>query len=47
MFVLMFVGGCAGSTTCGIKIFRFQVLHATAVADLDAWMNETAVVAAE
>jgi len=32
MFVLMFVGGCAGSTTCGIKIFRFQVLHATAVA---------------
>ncbi len=32
MFVLMFVGGCAGSTTCGIKIFRFQVMHATAVA---------------
>ncbi len=31
MFVLMFVGGCAGSTTCGIKIFRFQVLHATAM----------------
>lgn len=25
-FVLMFVGGCAGSTSCGIKIFRFQVL---------------------
>jgi len=23
---LMFVGGCAGSTTCGIKIFRLQVL---------------------
>ena len=23
---LMFVGGCAGSTTCGIKIFRFQLL---------------------
>ena len=34
MFVLMFVGGCAGSTTCGIKIFRFQVLHATAVAQM-------------
>ena len=31
MFILMFVGGCAGSTTCGIKIFRFQVLHATAI----------------
>lgn len=26
MFFLMVVGGCAGSTTCGIKIFRFQVL---------------------
>jgi len=23
---LMFLGGCAGSTTCGIKIFRFQLL---------------------
>lgn len=27
-FFLMVVGGCAGSTSCGIKIFRFQVLHA-------------------
>ncbi len=26
--LIMFVGGCAGSTTCGIKIFRFQVLYA-------------------
>ena len=25
-FFIMFVGGCAGSTSCGIKIFRFQVL---------------------
>ena len=24
--ILMFIGGCAGSTTCGIKIFRFQIL---------------------
>lgn len=24
---LMFVGGCAGSTSCGIKVFRFQVLY--------------------
>ena len=24
---LMFIGGCAGSTTCGIKIFRIQVLY--------------------
>ncbi len=34
MFTLMFVGGCAGSTTCGIKIFRFQVLAATALAQM-------------
>lgn len=27
LFLLMFVGGCAGSTTCGIKIFRFQILY--------------------
>lgn len=27
IFFLSCVGGCAGSTTCGIKIFRFQVLY--------------------
>lgn len=25
-FIITFIGGCAGSTSCGIKIFRFQVL---------------------
>ncbi len=25
--VLMFIGGCAGSTTCGVKIFRIQILY--------------------
>ena len=29
-FFIMFIGGCAGSTTCGIKIFRFQILYAAA-----------------
>ena len=33
-FFVMFVGGCAGSTTCGIKVFRFQVLYATAEAQI-------------
>ena len=28
-FLIMFIGGCAGSTSCGIKIFRFQILHET------------------
>ena len=25
--ILMVIGGCAGSTACGIKIFRFQLLY--------------------
>jgi trk system potassium uptake protein TrkH len=24
-FVFMFIGGCAGSTTCSVKIFRYQI----------------------
>jgi trk system potassium uptake protein TrkH len=33
-FFLTFVGGCTGSTTGGIKIFRFQVLFAIAKAQV-------------
>ena len=29
-FMLMAVGACAGSTSCGIKIFRFQVFYSVA-----------------
>ena len=25
--ILMLIGGCAGSTTCGIKVFRIQILY--------------------
>ncbi|HIF26916.1 MAG TPA: TrkH family potassium uptake protein [Micavibrio sp.] len=28
LFFVMVIGGCAGSTSCGIKVFRFQVLYA-------------------
>lgn len=28
-FIMMFVGGCAGSASCGIKIFRLQILFQT------------------
>jgi len=31
LFFLTFVGGCAGSTACGIKVFRFQILWSLAV----------------
>ena len=27
LLALMFIGGCAGSTTCGVKIFRIQILY--------------------
>ena len=30
MFIIMFIGGCAGSTTGGIKIFRLQLLFRAA-----------------
>lgn len=43
MFVLMFIGGCAGSTTCGIKIFRLQVLYATAEAQIHRLMQPNGV----
>ncbi|MEQ8355839.1 MAG: TrkH family potassium uptake protein [Kiloniellaceae bacterium] len=43
MFVLMFIGGCAGSTTCGIKIFRLQVLYATAHAQIHRLMQPNGV----
>ena len=33
-FFIMFIGGCAGSTTCSIKVFRFQVLYETARAQM-------------
>ncbi len=34
IFFLMVIGGCAGSTTCGIKVFRFQVIYSVTVAQL-------------
>ncbi len=34
LLMLMFIGGCTGSTTGGIKIFRFQALHATAMVQI-------------
>ncbi len=30
LFFIIFMGGCAGSTTGAIKVFRFQILYATA-----------------
>ncbi len=37
-FCIMFIGGCAGSTSCGMKIFRFQV----AIAALTVYVRRLA-----
>jgi trk system potassium uptake protein TrkH len=42
-FMLMFIGGCAGSTTCGIKVFRFQVLYATSRVQLKRLLQPNGV----
>lgn len=34
VFFLMVIGGCAGSTTCGIKVFRFQILYAVTMGQI-------------
>ncbi len=34
LFFIMAVGGCAGSTSCGIKIFRFQVFYAVTMVQI-------------
>jgi trk system potassium uptake protein TrkH len=42
-FFLMVVGGCAGSTSCGIKIFRFQVLIAVTKIQIKKLLYPSAV----
>lgn len=44
LFFLTFVGGCAGSTSGGIKIFRFQLLFANGKAQLVKLLHPRAVV---
>ncbi|MBB4265255.1 TrkH family potassium uptake protein [Roseospira visakhapatnamensis] len=43
LFCLMFVGGCAGSTSCGIKVFRFQILGAMAAIQLRRLLQPSGV----
>lgn len=46
LLICMFIGGCAGSTTCGIKMFRLQVLAATIKVQLARLLRPHAVVLA-
>lgn len=42
-FFIMFIGGCAGSTSCGIKIFRFQVLISMCAAHFKKLMRPNGI----
>ena len=44
LLILMFVGGCAGSTTCGLRMDRIQVLISNAKAQVSKLIRPHAVV---
>jgi len=44
IFLLSVVGGCTGSTTGGIKIFRFQVLYKTAKTQINHLIQPHAII---
>ncbi|MEQ9519437.1 MAG: TrkH family potassium uptake protein [Parvibaculum sp.] len=44
-FFAMFIGGCAGSTSCGIKIFRFQVIYEAAKVQIRRLVHPNGVFA--
>ena len=44
IFLLSVVGGCTGSTSGGIKVFRYQVLYQTAKAQIDHLIQPHAVI---
>ena len=44
LLILMFIGGCAGSTTCGLRMARIQVLIANAKAQVSKLIRPHAVV---
>ena len=44
MIIIMFIGGCAGSTTGGIKIFRLQILFRGAITQIKKLTHPHAVL---
>ena len=44
LLLCMFIGGCAGSTTCGIRMFRLQVLASSANAQLIRLLRPHSIV---
>lgn len=43
-FFFTFIGGCAGSTSCGIKIFRFRVMFESARVQINQLIRPNTVV---
>lgn len=43
LFFAMTIGACAGSSTSGIKIFRFQILHAVIVVQIQKLLHPNGV----
>lgn len=43
-FFLMAMGACAGSTSCGIKIFRFQIFFSIAQSQIKKLLHPNAVI---
>ncbi len=46
LLICMFVGGCAGSTTCGIKMFRLQVLASNIKVQIGKLLQPHAIIIA-
>ena len=44
-FIIGLIGGCAGSTTCSIKVFRFQILFSAISSQIKQMHYSSAVVA--
>ena len=44
LLMCMFIGGCAGSTTCGIRMFRIQVLASSASAQISRLLRPHSIV---
>ena len=44
LLILMFIGGCAGSTTCGLRMARIQVLFANAKSQISKLIRPHAIV---
>lgn len=42
--ILMFIGGCAGSTTGGLKVFRFQILFKYIYAHLNKMLKPHSII---